>query len=113
MAIDRIGKSGIPQGAGSASGVSKPFELGHAAAVEKTGAVEPLSPLAKLRAGEVDVNGYVDLKVNEATKGLEGLPFGDLADIKQLLHDQMVSDPQVVELVHRATGKMPEPSAED
>jgi hypothetical protein len=125
MAIDRIGKgAGVPGGvpsapevkpAGGASGVDAPFKVDRpdsGAAAERAGKVESASatsPLARLRAGEVDVHGYVDLKVDEATSALKGLSSAELDEIKSVLRDQMKSDPGLADLVRTATGKMPTP----
>lgn len=122
MAIDRIGKGG---------GVPPTPETGGAGGVEKKGAVEKTfhvdrpdptkaaqateathqtaatSPLARLRAGEIDVHGYVDLKVDEATKGLHGLSPAEMDEIKKVLREQMASDPGLADLVRTATGQMP------
>jgi hypothetical protein len=123
MGIDRIGKGGAPptvpdtQGTGSvdkSGAVERPFSVERpdasrppqAAAVEgATGS----SPLARLRAGEIDVNGYVDLKIDEAMKGLEGLPPSELAEIRKILRDQMATDPGLSDLVRTATGRVPTP----
>lgn len=127
MAIDRIGKGGtLPQvpdtaGPGAAQKTGATFEVGRtesatgADATTKATGIEGTSassPLARLRAGEVDVNGYVDLKVDEATKGLHGLPPADLAEIKSMLRDQIRTDPGLADLVKTATGKMPSPPEE-
>ncbi len=123
MAIDRIGKGGaLPQApeTGGAAGADKagaaaPFKVDRresasaAEASRNVGGADAASPLARLRAGEVDVHGYVDLKVDEATKGLKGLPAADLAEIKSLLRDQLRTDPGLADLVRTATGKMPSP----
>src|SRR6201991_3175447 len=114
MGIDRIGKGGAPpvtpeaQDSGSSrsiDSIEKKGQVEKAFSVERpdpttqasqTGAAEsvPGSPaLARLRAGEIDVNGYVDLKVEEATIGLEGLSAAELDDIKKVLRDQMATDP--------------------
>jgi hypothetical protein len=125
MGIDRIGKGPPPAtpdiGAGAGAGVGKrdesgavgktfevaPREATHGASVVDPGGLDPASPLAKLRAGEVDAKGYVDLQVDAATKGLEGLPLADLAEIKKVLRDQMVSDPGLSDLLRQATGQAP------
>lgn len=130
MAIDRIGKGGgIPQtpetgatqksgGAEKAGGAQAPFTVDrgqqatHTRAAEGVGKTDPSSPLARLRAGEVDVNGYVDLKVDEATKNLKGLSPTEIGDIKNVLRDQMRSDPGLSDLVREATGKSPSPPEE-
>lgn len=121
MSIDRIGKGGAPPvvpDAGTvegSKGVEKAFSVERPAAAQATEAAGPVdasSPLARLRAGEIDVNGYADLKVEEATKGLKGLSASELGDIRSLLKEQLVSDPGLVDLVRTATGKVPS-AAED
>lgn len=129
MGIDGIGKKGgaPPIDTG---GVGQLGQLDKKGGVEKTfsvelegtgkarssgmdvGAVDASAPLARLRAGEVDVNGYVDLKVDEATKGLEGLPPSDLADLKTMLRDQIATDPGLIDLVTKATGSAASPPDE-
>lgn len=124
MGIDRIGKGGgLPptpdaKGAGAVGPAAKPekaFEVektSTATAAQKAGEVEgasATSPLSRLRAGEIDVNGYVDLKVDEATSSLHGLPPAELDEIKSMLRDKLRTDPGLVELVRSATGKIPTP----
>ena len=126
MAIDRIGKGGALPGApevGAPAGADKtganaPFKVERseqtaaadaARRMEGVEAAPAASPLARLRAGEVDVNGYVDLQVDEATKSLKGLPPAELAEIKSVLRDQLRTDPGLADLVRTATGKMPSP----
>jgi len=136
MAIDRIGKgAGLPPtpegaGTGAAGGagktdatfkVDRPDPTGatrdvsgvgasnQANAAERAGTVDPTSPLGRLRAGEVDVHGYIDLKVDQATSALKGLSATELDAIKGVLRDQMRSDPGLADLVRTATGKMPTP----
>jgi hypothetical protein len=121
MGIDGIGKGGkLPptggtEGVGSTSKTGATFEVEGAKPTDATSAtqhVDATSPLARLKAGEIDVNGYVDLKVDEATKGLQGLPPTDLADLKSMLREKMVSDPGLADLVHQATGHVPSPPEE-
>ncbi|MCL2723211.1 MAG: hypothetical protein FWD69_02135 [Polyangiaceae bacterium] len=135
MGIDGIGKSGgLPptpdmQGTGAVGSTHAPSKAFHvergdatgAQATDKTagtehaggvGAADTASPLARLRAGEIDVNGYVDLKIDQATSRLKGLSPSKLEDIKSVLRDQMMTDPELVDLVHRATGQMPKPPEE-
>ena len=132
MAIDRIGKgAGLPptpetHGTGGAAGAKKTDatfkvdrpEAAHTgnvdasaatAATSATSPTSPTSPLGRLRAGEVDVHGYIDLKVDQATSGLDGLSAAELDEIKSVLRDQMKSDPGLADLVRTATGKMPTP----
>ncbi len=127
MGIDRIGKGGAPPTTPDASGatgatgaekkgaVDKPFEVAPRDPVAKAGgpeATETSANLAKLRAGEIDVKGYIDLEVDAATRGLEGLPPADLAEIKKVLRDQMATDPGLSDLLRQATGQKP-PVPED
>lgn len=118
MGIDRIGKGGTPPVdiGGAAGGVDKvapatPFSVDAPQAAAPTNAVDPASPLGKLRAGEIDVDGYVDAKVDEATKGID-LPPTDMADLKALLREQLVSDPSLADLVNHSTGHSPTPREE-
>lgn len=132
MAIDRIGKGGaLPptpdtEGTGTVEkkgpvektfsatineshGVERSDAVREAAATGVTEAAQGASALARLRAGEIDVNGYVDLKIDEATKGLEGLSPAELDDIRKMLRDQMATDPGLSDLVRTATGQVPTP----
>jgi hypothetical protein len=123
MAIDRIGKGGAPplpeapekatgpKGTDKAFHVERPEAKGAAASVDQTAAAAPATPLARFKAGEIDVHGYLDAKVEEATAHLQGLPPTDLADLRKLLKDQMTSDPGLADLVRAATGKTPEPES--
>ena len=127
MAIDRIGKGGAlpptpetggPAGTTKAGVPAAPFTVERSDKTESTAATqnvagpEASSPLARLRSGEVDVNGYVDLKVDEATKGLKGVPAAELAEIKSVLRDQLRTDPGLTDLVRTAAGKSPSPPEE-
>ena len=115
MGIDGIGKKppvgndalGGAAGAGSAQKTGATFEVPEARGVSATEQVDATSPLARLRAGEIDVNQYVDLKVDEATKHLSAMPPTDLADIKALLREKLVSDPGLADLVRHSTGQTP------
>lgn len=127
MGIDGIGKgrgvppTGVPDASPNEVAGKAPFRVERgtsdasssvtgSTSVGSAGEVSPA--LAKLRAGEVDVNGYMDLRVDEATRGLEGLPPAELAEIKRVLRDQMATDPGLAELVTRATGEAPTPPEE-
>jgi len=121
MAIDRIGKGGgappIPEAGGTGAvgpkgAVDKPFQVERAKGAEapqQVDATNATSPLARLRAGEIDVHGYIDLKVNEATASLSGLSPTELDAIKKVLRDQMATDPGLSDLVRTATGQIPKP----
>ena len=121
MPIDRIGKGGgaLPPQAPGAQGPegasptapSKAFEVG---AGKKADAVDAVSsaPLDELRAGKIDVNQYVEKKLDEATSHLKGLHASELAHIRDVLRDKMVHDPQIADLVRQAAGSVPTPHDE-
>jgi uncharacterized protein (DUF2342 family) len=127
MGIDSIGKKGPPappppttgKGVEGASRASRPFEApatatSGAEGAAKAGSVEaPRTALERLRAGEIDVNGYVDIKVHEATTHLSALPPAELEQIRSSLRDRMAGDPTLVDLVRTATGSVPQPSTDD
>src|SRR3954447_14089683 len=104
--VDGIGKGGPPRGVGptgSAPGASKPTETGKTFEVQKQSepqqvssatAVE-MSPLQQLKAGKIDFNQYVDLKLHEATSHLEGLSPEKLDTIRSMLRDRMATDPEL------------------
>lgn len=73
----------------------------------------PSGPLERLRAGEVDVQGYLDLKVHEATAHLSTLPPIELEALRAALRDRLATDPALVDLVRTATDHVPQPSNED
>jgi hypothetical protein len=126
MGIDGIKKGGglppttTPDAAGGKSAVNKTGAVEKPFSVEKThqaqhareaGAVDATqgtSPLSRLKAGEIDVNAYVDLKIEEATKGIHGMPPAELAEIKKILRDQIATDPSLVDLVKQSTGTVPD-----
>ncbi|MEO7113900.1 MAG: hypothetical protein ABI183_25895 [Polyangiaceae bacterium] len=122
MSIDRIGKgvggaAPLPgaQDAGKAEGASRAFEVrGDSATTKEVEGAKgtAATPLEKLRAGEIDVHGYIDLQVNDATAHLNGLDPSELESIKQLLRDELAGDPGLADLVRRATGHLPTPPEE-
>ena len=113
--VDGIGKGGPPRGVGGTpptTGPAKPAETGKTFEVGKTReatAIEaPVNgPLEQLKAGKIDFNQYVDLKVDEATSHLEGLSPAQLDTIRSMLRDRMATDPELVDLVKQATGQAP------
>lgn len=123
MPIDGIGKPGGPSApppAGGADGpkraseATRPFEVG-GARTESTANVDATaatSPLARLKAGEIDLGGYLDARVDEATSHLEGLGGEELGAIRAHLRSAIASDPALVDLVRQATGQTPEPERE-
>src|SRR5690242_12387635 len=112
MSIDRIGKGsgatpapGIGQ-AGSSSEVSK---SGADFKVPKSDTAESVrAPLERLRAGEISISQYLDIKVSEATAHLDRrLSIEQLDFIRNSLREQVASDPVLVDLVKASTGSSP------
>ncbi|MGA7122986.1 MAG: hypothetical protein WBY94_22985 [Polyangiaceae bacterium] len=124
MGIDQIGKRGPPVqppadpiGRARVGETERSFEPSVTPTSTPSTQVHaletPRTALDRLRAGEVDANGYVDLKVQEATAHLGNLPERQLQAIRDVLRDRMASDPTLVELVGKATGHTPEPPGGD
>jgi hypothetical protein len=117
MGIDRVGKNGVPAPSPEASGPSRSKEATSSfVAVESSRA--PNAPVAvdaahvaleRFRGGQIDLHGYLDLKVDEATAHLSALPRVELDAVRAALRDRLATDPALVELVRTATGKVPEP----
>jgi|HubBroStandDraft_5_1064220.scaffolds.fasta_scaffold351582_1 hypothetical protein len=119
MGIDRIGKNGppvtVPEVAGPAGShatglafqVPAPTAATPAAATSTS--VDPTraagTALERLRAGEIDLGGYVDQKVHEATAHLSALPPVELEKIRGALRERLASDPTLVDLLQTATGE--------
>ncbi len=133
MGIDGIGRGGgIPPGPGSPGGpggaggpggpdgpgrsgpagaAGKEFSPNPVDAAEGVSGAERSEALGKLEKGELSLDEYLDGQVQEATQHLEGrISPEQLEAIRQTLRDEMSSDPVLVELVQRATGKVPEAS---
>ncbi|MGO9835794.1 MAG: hypothetical protein ACLP1X_16450 [Polyangiaceae bacterium] len=123
MSIDRIGKSAPPTPSPETNGPSETrdptrtfgsLDPSRAAAARPPAAVEAphvaLPPLERFRSGQVDMQGYLDLKVDEATAHLSSLPRVELDAIRAALRDRLATDPALADLVRTATGKVPEPS---
>jgi hypothetical protein len=122
MGIDSIGKKGPPTpppaggvgGPSRTTGTGRPFEVSGGVPTAEARPVEAArTPLERLRAGEIDVNGYVDAKVHEATAHLAALPPAELERVREALRDRMATDPALVDLVRTATGAVPPPPPDD
>jgi hypothetical protein len=110
MPIDGIGKppsvpplggTAAPSGAGAPSGEA--FRVGAPAASSASG-----GDLGRLERGELGLDAYLDARVGEATKHLEGrLGGAELDYVKKTLRAELESDPVLVELVRKATGRTP------
>jgi hypothetical protein len=119
MGIDGIGKKGPPAPPPPARGTggpartdepTRPFDPTKTApATPAVEAAAPRTALERVRAGELDVEGYVDAKVLEATAHLKALPPAQLEQVRASLRARMASDPALVDLVRTATGATPSP----
>ncbi|WP_394844065.1 hypothetical protein LZC95_44305 [Pendulispora brunnea] len=118
MGIDRIGKGGPTLPTNTTAEVGKSGQSFEATLAEKAGKSEKAgsvgavegtaaSPLEKLRAGQIDLNGYLDLKLDQATAHLQGLAPAHLDAIKKALREQLATDPTLVDLVKGAAGQAP------
>ncbi len=121
MGIDRIGKNGPPvpvPEVGGTTGMAPAgpaFQVPPAKAPTAPGAtpVDPTkgaaaaggAPLERFRAGDLDLGGYVDAKVHEATAHLSALPPVELEKIRSALRERLSSDPTLIDLLHTATGE--------
>jgi hypothetical protein len=118
MGIDRIGKGGTvsPPAAAPATHAAErpeaPFAPQRSASTAAAPPAEGASALARLRAGEIDVNTYLDLKLEQATAQLKGLNGQELQFVRSALREQIASDPTLADLFERATGSVA-PRVED
>lgn len=110
MSIDGLGRPPAPPASGvsplagpaEASASSEPFRAERPAGAA---AAEAAGPLARLESGELSLDQYLDMRVDEAVA-----PFGDRLSASQLefmktsLRAELEADPVLVELVRRATG---------
>jgi hypothetical protein len=107
MGIDGIGKAppiapppGGPEPTGAASGSGGEFRVGEAAPAGSA------SALSRLERGELGFEQYLDARVAEATAHLAGRVTPEqLEFVKRTLRVELSSDPVLVELLQRATGK--------
>jgi len=112
MSIDGIGRPPIPPGgAGSvggpsaAPGAGEGFQVG---ASEASAGSEKASSLSRLQSGELSLDQYLDLRVDEAVAPLANrLGAADLEMVRSSLRTQIETDPVLVELVRRAAGSSP------
>jgi hypothetical protein len=116
--VDRIGKGGPVPPTTSSKGAERPqetgktFEVERPAQVTKAQQVGSTTALEQLKAGKIDFDAYLETKVTEATRHLEGLSPVQLDTIRSMLRDRMATDPELVDLVKQATGHVPSPSNE-
>jgi len=107
MGIDGIGKAPPVAPAAGPSGAQAPSADFR---VSPAGGAAPASELARLERGEIGLDAYLDGRVGEATRHLEGRLTPEQLDfVRETLRGELSSDPVLVELVRRTTGKTPEP----
>lgn len=112
MSVDGIGSGGRNVGSvGSAapaaapSAATGPSEVGRTSETE--GAAAP-SALERLGRGEITLDQYLDVRVSDAVRHLEGrMPAEQMEFLRAALRDSLASDPVLAELVRRATGSVP------
>ena len=120
MGIDRIGKSAPPPATPSPEGTAgraidptrRAFEIPANAppsAQPSAGVAAADSSLAKWTSGQIDLDGYLDAKVDEAVRHLGALPAEQLEAIRRSMRERIASDPTLSELVRAATGHLPDP----
>jgi hypothetical protein len=124
MGIDGIGRplpTGTPLappgagGAGPATPATQvdraPFSARTAEAHAPSSADGPQSPLDQLKAGAIDLERYLDIKVQEATASIANLAPAQVDPIRAALRERLSSDPALVDLVRKATGSIEVPAA--
>ena len=113
MGVDGIGSGGprvggVPPGAvpDVAPVATEPTGAGAVAASAAPGS----AALGRLERREIDLDGYLDARVDEAMGPLAGRLDSDrLAFVRGALREELAADPVLAELVRRATGRAPRP----
>jgi len=95
-----------PEGAGKIFDVHKPDAAREAQPAQPVTAISS-APLEQLKAGKIDVERYLDMKVDEATSHLDGMAPSQLEAVRSMLRQRMATDPELVDLVKQATGHAP------
>lgn len=108
MSIDGVGKPpgpGGPPGVGGVGGVGKSGESFRVDKADAPGKVEGSDALGQLQRGEINVDQYLDTRVEHAVQHLAGRLSPEQLDfVKSTLREQLATDPVLTELVKRATG---------
>lgn len=74
----------------------------------ESGSAAPSALLERLTRGELDINGYLDARVDEAIAPLAAkLPPDRIAWLRGMLREQLVADPVLSERVRQATTREP------
>jgi hypothetical protein len=109
MGIDNVGNKG-PIAPTIARPVEKvrsvrPFEVEKKSSSSQVEAAQPKTPFEHFQAGNVDVNGYIDMKVQEATSHLQTLSSRQLESVRSILRDHVSNNPVLSDLVGSATSQ--------
>jgi hypothetical protein len=113
MGIDGIGKPGpvAPPPAEGALPSAAPDKIDERLEVRESEAPARAAgseALQALERGELSLDSYLEVRVDHAVEHLQGrLPAAELEFVKELLREQLRTDPVLVELVRRATGMTP------
>ncbi len=112
MGIDGIGKlsgnAGTMVPTVSDTRVNETPESLPVGSAREVEAVVQSSPLDQLCRGDISVEQYLDIKVDEALAGVaQSLAPEKLSFIRSALRSQLATDPSMVELFRRATGNTP------
>ncbi|MCC6647294.1 MAG: hypothetical protein IT374_17195 [Polyangiaceae bacterium] len=102
MSIARVGGPSAPAAVGGAD-ASRAVE---AAAAPGASEVAAPSPAEQVRAGSMSVAAYVELRVQEATRHLEGaLDTAQLGEVREALRGEWLSEPKLRALAEAAIGR--------
>jgi hypothetical protein len=120
MGIEGIGKRGpvVPEAPAQDAVAAKratnaEFEVKQPVVQSTVPAEGRAAALDELRAGRIDLAGYLDLKVQEATRHLQGLAPSELDSIRAALRERIAADPTLVDLVTAATGQVQQQGTHD
>ena len=102
MSIDRIGGPSSPAPIGAAD-AARALDKPESLAPEQA---EAPGPAEQVRAGSLEVGAYVDLRVDEATRHLEGsLSAADLEVVRDTLKSELLQDATLRSLAEAAIGR--------
>lgn len=116
MSVDGIGSGG--RNVGGVGGTGAPLAPNAAEGASAGRAVEAPAaggptPLERLERGEISFDQYLDGRVADAVRHLEGRASGAQIDfVRNALRESLAADPVLVELVRRATGSVPSQGAD-
>lgn len=108
MGIDPIGKPPGTDKAVDAATAGKPGAFNRALEAggsEQARGSDSVELIDQLERGEIDVERYLQVRVDQSVAHLESVLTPEQLDlVKQRLHEQMRTDPVLIELTRRATG---------